>query len=288
MTNNEFRMPKEYNQYVGNAIETFDVIAEYPIKAMSAVLDYSYVSEKDIEVPKGWHWLYFLETPLQNELGSDGHKRREGFIPPITLPRRMYAGGSLTFLGSMNLGDKIKKISTIKNIESKVGSTGNLVFLTLEHSYFKGDEKLLVEIQNLVFREEQKSTTNSKKIKSASEKFYYEKSWTPTPEMLFRYSSLTFNTHRIHYDYPYATQVEGYKNIVVHGPLLTTLILDLINDIEKGEGKKLSSLSYRINSPVFVGGNIQVQGIKDGEEFKFWIKDSIGKKAFSSTAIFKG
>ena len=105
--------------------------------------------------------------------------------------------------------------------------------------------------------------------------------------MLFRYSSLTFNTHRIHYDYPYATQVEGYKNIVVHGPLLTTLILDLINDIEKGEGKKLSSLSYRVNSPIFVGGNIQVQGIKDGEEFKFWIKDSIGKKAFSSTAIFK-
>ena len=199
----------------------------------------------------------------------------------------MYAGGSLTFLGPMNLGDKIKKISTIKNIEPKVGSTGNLVFLTLEHVYFKGDRKLLVEIQNLVFREEQKPTTNSKKIQSTSEKFCYEKSWTPTPEMLFRYSSLTFNTHRIHYDYPYATQVEGYKNIVVHGPLLTTLILDLINDIEKNEGKKLSSLSYRVNSPVFVGGNIQVQGIKDEEVFKFWIKDSTGKKALSSNAIFK-
>ena len=288
MINNELKMLKEYSQYVGNSLETFDIISEYPIKAMSAVLDYSYVSEKDIEVPKGWHWLYFLETPLQNELGLDGHKRREGFIPPITLPRRMYAGGSLTFLGPMNLGDKIKKISTIKNIESKVGSTGNLVFLTLEHSYFKGDKKLLVEIQNLVFREEQKTTTSSIKIKSISEKFYYKKSWTPTPEMLFRYSSLTFNTHRIHYDYPYATQVEGYKNIVVHGPLLTTLILDLINDIEKGEGKKLLSLSYRINSPISVGGNIQVQGIKNGEKFKFWIKDSTGKKAFSSTAIFKG
>ena len=87
MINNELKMLKEYSQYVGNSLETFDVIAEYPIKAMSAVLDYSYVSEKDIEVPKGWHWLYFLETPLQNELGSDGHKRREGFIPPITLPR---------------------------------------------------------------------------------------------------------------------------------------------------------------------------------------------------------
>jgi len=284
MTNRELEILKEYK---GNSVEIYDLITEHPIKAMSAVLDYNHISKKDLQVPEGWHWLYFLETPLQNELGSDGHKRREGFIPPISLPRRMYAGGSLTFLAPMTLGDKIKKVSTIKNIEPKVGSTGNLVFLTVEHSYFKGEKKLLIEIQNLVFREEKKSDENPKEVKNSSEKFHYEKSWRPTPEMLFRYSSLTFNTHRIHYDYPYATQEEGYKNIVVHGPLLVTLILDLIKDVAKDEAKKLFSLTYRINSPVYIGGNIRVQGLKDEEQFKFWVKDSDGKKSLSSIAVFK-
>ena len=284
MTNRELEILKEYK---GNSVEIYDLITEHPIKAMSAVLDYNHIYKKDLQVPEGWHWLYFLETPLQNELGSDGHKRREGFIPPISLPRRMYAGGSLTFLAPMTLGDQIKKVSTIKNIEPKVGSTGNLVFLTVEHSYFKGEKKLLIEIQNLVFREEKKSDENPKEVKNSSEKFHYEKSWRPTPEMLFRYSSLTFNTHRIHYDYPYATQKEGYKNIVVHGPLLVTLILDLIKDVAKDEAKKLLSLTYRINSPVYIGGNIRVQGLKVEEQFKLWVKDSDGKKSLSSIAVFK-
>ena len=104
--------------------------------------------------------------------------------------------------------------------------------------------------------------------------------------MLFRYSALTFNTHRIHYDYPYATKIEGYENIVVHGPLLATFVLDLVNKDAKLERKKLFSLSYRVNIPVFVGGKIKVQGIDDIEGFKFWIKDSKGKTALSAKVVF--
>ena len=273
-------------KYVGNIKEYSDIIDEYPIKAMSALLDRDYVYKKDLIVPEGWHWLYFLETPPQNQLGPDGHKRREGFIPPVKLPRRMHAGGSMMFYSPIILGDKIKKVSKIQNIELKTGSTGNLIFLTIEHAFYKEKKKLLVETQNIVFREEKKSSKNKTSLQPTVEKFKYEKIWDPSAEMLFRYSALTFNTHRIHYDYPYATKIEGYENIVVHGPLLATFVLDLVNKVAKVEGKKLFSLSYRVNIPVFVGGKIKVQGIDDIEGFKFWIKDSKGKTALSAKVVF--
>jgi len=281
MTSNNTGVLKKY---IGKSMEIDDLISEFPIKGMAALLDYDFGvnSTSGMPLPEGWHWLYFLDTPLQNQLGSDGHKKREGFIPPISLPRRMHAGSSLTFLAPICVGDKIKKVSNIKNIETKNGSTGNLTFLTIENFYFKREKKMLSEVLNIVYREQQNRTKVASRLKTENENFEYEKIWNPTPEMLFRYSALTFNSHRIHYDYPYSTEVEGYKNIVVHGPLLATLILDLVREVAEEEKKKIYSLSYRVNSPVFVGGKIKIQGSKNGDDYKFWVKDCEEKIALSS------
>ena len=221
---------EDIKSWIGKSIKNEDYISDFPVKAMSSVFDYE--GENFIEVPYGWHWLYFLNLPLQKNLGPDGHEKRIGFMPPIDLPIRMYAGGEINYFKPILIGEKLKKTSSIISIENKEGSTGNLIFLKIKHEITNKKEILINEIQNLVYREDKKSQKTKSAIGiNAPKNFDYEKSWQTSPEMLFRYSALTHNTHKIHYDFPYATGVEGYPQIVVHGPLMATFLLDLISNI---------------------------------------------------------
>jgi 3-methylfumaryl-CoA hydratase len=271
------------NNWIGKSVEKSDYINELPIKAMGAVFDYDVTSFK--EVPYGWHWLYFLNLPLQKYLGPDGHEKRIGFMPPIPLPIRMYAGGEITYNKPLLIGEKVKKISTIESIKNKVGSTGNLTFLRIKHKISNDKSVLINEFQNLVYREE-KSTQKAKSNIDTKLPDYcdYEKVWNTSPEMLFRYSALTHNTHRIHYDFPYATNVEGYPQIVVHGPLMATFLLDLTNNIIKASGQKLNKFSFKLLRPVFVGGEIAAQAIKTSDGLDLWIKDQHGNLSLSAQA----
>jgi len=274
---------EELDQWIGKCIENTEYINEFPVKAMAAVFNYENVNNK--EVPYGWHWLYFLNLPLQKNLGPDGHEKRRGFMPPIQLPIRMYAGGEIIFHKPILIGEEVKKISTIESIKNKVGSTGNLTFLRINHKISNNSGVLINEYQNLVYREDkntQKTKANTS-IKSP-EHYDFEKVWKTSQEMLFRYSALTHNTHRIHYDFPYATNVEGYPDIVVHGPLMATFLLDLINNIIKVTKQKLNKFSFKLLRPVFVGGEIYAQAIKTSTGLDLWIKDQYGKMSLSAQA----
>jgi len=206
-------------------------------------------------------------------------------MPPIQLPIRMYAGGEIIFHKPILIGEEVKKISTIESIKNKVGSTGNLTFLRINHKISNNSGVLINEYQNLVYREDkntQKTKANTS-IKSP-EHYDFEKVWKTSQEMLFRYSALTHNTHRIHYDFPYATNVEGYPDIVVHGPLMATFLLDLINNIIKVTRQKLNKFSFKLLRPVFVGGEIHAQAIKTSTGLDLWIKDQYGKMSLSAQA----
>ena len=274
---------EKLEQWIGKSIENSEYISELPVKAMSAVFNYENVNVK--EVPYGWHWLYFLNLPLQKNLGPDGHEKRRGFMPPIQLPIRMYAGGEIIYHKPILIGDEIKKISTIYSIKNKVGSTGNLTFLRINHKFSNNNNVLINEYQNLVYREDksvQKVKLHTKE--KSPEDYDFEKIWKTSPEMLFRYSALTHNTHRIHYDFPYAKNVEGYPDIVVHGPLMATFLLDLTNNIIKVSKQKLNKFSFKLLRPVFVGGEISAQAIKTSAGLDLWIKDQHGNISLSAQA----
>ena len=274
---------EKLEQWIGKSIENSEYISELPVKAMSAVFNYENVNVK--EVPYGWHWLYFLNLPLQKNLGPDGHEKRKGFMPPIQLPIRMYAGGEIIYHKPILIGDEIKKISTIYSIKNKVGSTGNLTFLTINHKFSNKNNVLINEYQNLVYREDKSAQKVKPHTKEKSpENYDFEKIWKTSQEMLFRYSALTHNTHRIHYDFPYAKNVEGYPDIVVHGPLMATFLLDLTNSIIKVSKQKLNKFSFKLLRPVFVGGEISAQAIKTSAGLDLWIKDQYGNISLSAQA----
>ena len=274
---------EELDQWIGRFIDNSEYINEFPVKAMAAVFNYENINIK--EVPYGWHWLYFLNLPLQKNLGPDGHEKRRGFMPPIQLPIRMYAGGEINYHKPILIGEEVKKISIIESIKNKVGSTGKLTFLRINHKISNNSGVLINEYQNLVYREDkniQKTKANTS-IKSPEE-YDFGKVWKTSQEMLFRYSALTHNTHRIHYDFPYATNVEGYPDIVVHGPLMATFLLDLINNIIKVTKQKLNKFSFKLLRPVFVGGEIHAQAIKTSTGLDLWIKDQYGNISLSAQA----
>jgi 3-methylfumaryl-CoA hydratase len=272
----------DIKSWIGKSIQNEDYISDFPIRAMASVFDYD--GEDIGEVPYGWHWLYFLNLPLQKNLGSDGHEKRIGFMPPIDLPIRMYAGGEINYFKPILIGEKLKKTSSIISIENKEGSTGNLTFLKIKHEITNKKESLINEIQNLVYREDKKSQKDKSAISiKAPNNFHYEKPWDTSPEMLFRYSALTHNTHKIHYDFPYATEVEGYPQIVVHGPLMATFLLDLIKNIITNK-QKLIKFTFKLKSPVFVGGTIFAQAIKTKNGLDLWIKDQNGNQSLTAEA----
>ena len=174
------------------------------------------------------------------------------------------------------------KISEIISIKNKEGSTGKLTFLQIKHKILSDGHLILEELQNLVYREENKEKNIIKKFTKAPKNFDFNKSWFTNAEMLFRYSALTHNTHRIHYDYPYATNVEGYPQIVVHGPLLATFLLDLASKVANDMKVEIKKFSFRLMSPVFVGGEIFAEAKNKTNGLDMWIKDQYGNMSLSA------
>ncbi len=272
----------DMNSWIGKSIQIDEIINDYPVKAMATVFDYEYNKSKFYKVPNGWHWLYFINLPMQKNLGLDGHEKRMGFMPPISLPIRMYAGGEIFFYKPLLVGKNATKTSEIISIQNKEGSTGKLTFLQIKHKILSDGDLVLEELQNLVYREQNKENKVPRKVTKAPETCDFNKSWFTNPEMLFRYSALTHNTHRIHYDYLYATKVEGYPQIVVHGPLMATFLLDLASNVANNRGVEIKKFSFRLISPVFVGGEISAQAKTKINGLDLWIKDQKGNISMSA------
>lgn len=199
--------------------------------------------------PHGWHWCFFNEAPEAGALGRDGHEKLGGFIPDLPLKRRMWAAGKLEFLATPIAGRPAEKHTRIENIEEKQGSTGPLVFVTLRHEISQDGKMLVLETQTLVYRQEAAREKRSPQppAKTPSEDIGTSCEIRPDPVMLFRYSALTLNGHRIHYDADYARDVEGYAGIVFHAPLTATLLMELAANASSG---RLRQFSFRAKNAI--------------------------------------
>ncbi|MFM0164412.1 3-methylfumaryl-CoA hydratase [Burkholderia sp. GAS332] len=273
--------PEKLDDWLDKEVVTEDDITAFPLTAMAATLDRE---ESGDTVPPLWHWLYFLPIAPLSEVGPDGHPKRGGFLPPVPLPRRMWAGGRLTFHAPLKVGEHAKRISTIANIEDKTGRSGRLVFVTVQHAIEAGGELKLEEEHDIVYRDAPQEGARPPQAALAPEGEMWRRTVDADAVMLFRYSALTFNGHRIHYDYPYVTEVEGYPGLIVHGPLIATLLVDLVR--REQPNAVLQSFAFKALRPTFAGQPFTVCGkpSADGKTIDLWAKDHEGYLTMRATA----
>ncbi len=207
-------------------------------------------------LPGLWHWCADLPTVPMSDLGTDGHPELGGFLPPVRLPRRMWAGGALKFMAPMVVGQDFERTSIIKSVTQKSGSTGDMVFVTVHHTVFQNDVQIMEETQDIVYLAMPTEFRAPKKIPPMAAPDITADVAVSTP-LLFRYSAITFNAHRIHYDLPYAQQVEKYPGLVVHGPLQAMKLMMLATG---ARGRMPDHFKFRGIHPMFHTDDFQAQG----------------------------
>lgn len=217
-------------------------------------------------LPPLWHWLAFLPTASQKQLGSDGHPELGDFMPPIGLPRRMFAGGRIEIKAPVAIGQTFHRQSTVTSVKEKFGHSGNLIFVEVTNEFSADGRSTMTEIQNLVYRSneiiEGEGGNVSRVLALDNEDYDHTWDWRGEletgPTLLFRFSALTYNAHRIHYDLVYATEMEGYPSLVVHGPLQVLALGELSR--EHVGDRHVMSVEFRARRPVFSGAPMQLRG----------------------------
>jgi 3-methylfumaryl-CoA hydratase len=278
------------SEWIGSSESVSDLITPTPCAALAATLDYA--PERPAEgapLPPLWHWLYFLPLYRQSEIGADGHAKRGGFLPPVPLPRRMWAGSQFEFHCPLRVGDKVTRTSTIENVTEKAGRTGPLVFVKVRHE-IRSDgspEVLLTERHDIVYRQAAQADEVPPAPTAAPSAPAWERKIVPDDVLLFRYSALTFNGHRIHYDRRYVTEVEGYPGLIVHGPLIATLLLDLLR--RQMPEAQVERFSFRAVRPTFDINHFFVCGepAADGKTIRLWARDHEGWLTMDASATIR-
>jgi 3-methylfumaryl-CoA hydratase len=279
-------MADTLKDWIGKTESTSDIASAWPVAAMAATFDRREPEPLQGDpIPPGWHWLYFLEAKPASELGPDGHPRRGGFLPPVPLPRRMWAGGRIEFRRALHVGESLRRDSEILSVEAKSGKSGDLVFVTVRHTVHANDEIAVVEEHDIVYREAAKPGDPPPQAKPAPESAQWRRDLVPDPLLLFRFSALTFNGHRIHYDIDYVKREEHYPGLIVHGPLQTLLMLDLCR---RNDPRPVRKLDYRALHPVFHNEAMSVSGnpAQDGSKAELWTANAAGNYAMVGTAMF--
>jgi 3-methylfumaryl-CoA hydratase len=271
--------------WIGRTETRTEWIAPFPANALAATLDCSGTEYgEDSELPPLWHWMHFLPTYKLSEAGYDGHAALGGFLPPVPLPRRMWAGSRLQFHAPLRIGHVLTKKSTVQSVIAKKGRSGPLVFITVRHLIFDQDTLGIDEEHDIVYRQEPSPDAPVQKPLPAPETSDFSREITPDPVLLFRYSALTFNGHRIHYDRPFCTVSEGYSGLVVHGPLLATLLLDLLR--RERPSATVTGFEFRALSPVFDNDPFSVHGAigEDAKTYSLWVRRADGALAMKAEA----
>lgn len=287
-------MMNNFEAWIGKKETYQDICNDKPIAMMQAVLDQ--YGQPMNELPLLFHWLYFLPVTNQSDLAEDGHPKKGNFLPPIPFPKRMWAGGRLKFHTPIRVDQQLRRESEIMKIEFKQGRSGDLYFVTVQHSIYADDKLAIVEEHDIVYREANSNLKNTASTqtenKNVSEKstlsprsFSYKKSFPITTTTLFRYSALTFNGHKIHYDRKYCTEVEGYPGLVVHGPLLATLLLHVLT--QEYPNKQVDSFEFRAVKPVFDFNEFYVCGDIQSDNGELWIEHIDGQTAMQASVNFK-
>ncbi len=264
-----------------------DLVTPAPLRALSATLDRDDpLPQAGTELPPLWHWLFFLPHHRQSEIGPDGHAKRGGFLPPVPLPRRMWAGGRLHWHAPLRVGDDVKRVSTIESVTHKSGRTGDLLFVLVKHEVHNAQGLCLLEEHDIVYRPAAQASDPVPTPVAAEKNATWQRDLVPDDVMLFRYSALTFNGHRIHYDRKYVTEVEGYPGLIVHGPLIATLLVDLVRRHTK---RPIRSFEFKALRPTFECADqriLRVCGEPDvnGSTVRLWAQDHEGWLTMQATA----
>ena len=254
--------------WIGRQEVQDDRLGLAPPAALSATLDRDDPPPSDGDaLPPLWHWLFFLPRARQSEIGPDGHPKRGGFLPPVPRPRRMWAGGRLNFLTPLHLGAPVRRVSTIADVSAKSGRSGNLVFVLVRHEISGPAGLAIAEEHDIVYRDPPAPDAAPATPQPAPTNETWRRDITADDVLLFRYSALTFNGHRIHYDRRYVTTEEGYPGLIVHGPLLATLLVDLFR---RNDQRPVKSFTFRALSPVFDTTPFTVCGMPSSDGAKLW------------------
>jgi len=270
-------------QWTGKTEIHHDVIRASMAEALAAVLDRP-APQAGEPLPPLWHWIYFWTIRPQAEVGPDGHPKRGGFLPPVPLPRRMWAGGRLRFNAPLPVDVAATRTSRILDVSAKQGRSGNLAFVTVQHEIAHDGIVAVTEEHDIVYRDAPQPGTVVPAAKLAPATAAWSRTVTPDPVLLFRYSALTFNGHRIHYDRSYVTEVEGYPGLIVHGPLIATLLVDLLQ--RNMSDARLAEFDFRAVGPLFDIESFQVFGqpAADGRSVQLWAKNVRGELAMQAEA----
>ncbi|RSB97353.1 acyl-CoA dehydrogenase [Bordetella bronchiseptica] len=274
--------PPSYDAWIGRTETCADQIGPTPIRLLRGMLDDEHASALPGHLPPLWHWLYFLPGERQSNIGPDGHPRRGGFLPPIALPRRMWAGGRLRFLRPLAVGAAVTRLSTIRHVQVKSGRSGQLVFVTVLHEIGDDAGVAIREEQDIVYRDAPAAGAPAPQPTPAPADEQYSRVITPDPVLLMRFSALTFNGHRIHYDRPYAMQEEGYPGLVVHGPLIATLLMEELR--RNHPGKTIRGFEFKAVSPLFDTAAFSVNGKVAGHAAHLWARGPQGQLAMQASA----
>lgn len=267
--------------WVGKTTDALDDLPVWKAQALAAALDRDWVPQRGDALPACWQWIYFVEAPKASATGVDGHPATGGFLPPVPLPRRMWAAGAFEVPSPLVLGESARKVSEIQAVELKQGKTGDLVFVTVEHRLSQGDTLCIRETQNIVYRampDGPAPLPPGKPVDIAATSAPFQ----PDPVLLFRYSALTYNGHRIHYDRDYATGAEHYPALVVHGPLLATL---LAGRVERDDADaRLTRFSFRAQRPAFDTDALTLNRVDEADGLRLYTRSADGFLGMSATA----
>jgi itaconyl-CoA hydratase/mesaconyl-C4 CoA hydratase len=272
--------PTDFSAWIGRTQEAEDVLSRNLIKRIAATFGEETPAD-GAALPPLWQWCFFQEPVFEAQLGDDGHPARGGFLPPADNRNRMWAGGRVEFIEPLKVGAEAHRLSTLLHIEEKHGRTGSLLFVTVRHDYSQNGQLCVREEQDIVYREPNPPKLNSGE---APEPGDWSETVSPTPTLLFRYSAVTFNGHRIHYDYPYVTEAEGYPGLVVHGPMIATFNLRAF--IRANPDKRVRHFAYRGVRPLNVPTPFQVGGrIVEPGKAQLWAGNAAGV-AQSAEVVF--
>ena len=270
---------ENYKTYVGRSVTETDTVGTHVPLRMAATFDREHVGPA---LPPMWHYGLFLTPAPTSKLGVDGHPRCGEFMPPVSLPRRMFAGSDIKFLCLLTVGQEVTRVSRIASVDHRRGKTGDLVFVRVAMTLSQAGAACIEEEQTIVYRgagaRVPPVAVVPRELLKTDE---VSQDWVPTTVELFRYSSATFNSHRIHYDRPYAMEQEGYPDLVVHGPLTATRLCDFAGKVA---GRNVSRFTFRGEAPAFVGQPIRLFGRMNGAECAVRAERTDGVVAMSATA----
>ena len=272
-------------QWIGRSTQASDIVTAQAVKALRATLFLEIGEPKPGDAaPFTMHWCLAPAVFPMSELGPDGHPSRGGFLPPVPLPRRMWAGGELEFFDTLRVGDEVTRTSRIAEVTMKTGSTGVLCFVSVDHMVTTPRGTAIRERQDIVYRDVPTNSSAPAKPAAPPPVAQHRETHMADTVLLFRYSALTFNGHRIHYDRDYVTKVEGYPGLIFHGPMQAALLVEFSAKLHGGTAP--GKFSYRGVQPLFEGSEFSVNASNGDAGMELWTANAQGQPTMKGTATW--